>query len=166
MTHYLKHCVMQTHLWIIHDSLHNTFCYADACVIQCRSFAGGSVMVRWGITERDRIPLVVDGNLTGIRYQDEIVQRYVIPFTQAQANNVTFQHDNARSHVARVVWDYLPQQNVHVLPWPVVSPDLSPIEHLGWNGTTVTSSTKSAIDVIGNGSGIDSYLEQNPTRTF
>jgi len=33
----------------------------------------------------------VAGNLTGIRYRDEIVQRYVIPFIQAEANNVTFQ---------------------------------------------------------------------------
>jgi hypothetical protein len=38
--------------------------------------------VAWGgITEHDRTPLVVvTGNLTGIRYRDEIVQRYVIMF--------------------------------------------------------------------------------------
>jgi hypothetical protein len=30
-----------------------------------------------------------------MRYRDEIVQRYVIPFIQAQASNVTFQQDNA-----------------------------------------------------------------------
>jgi hypothetical protein len=56
--------------------------------------------------------VVVAGNLTGMRYRDEIVQPYVIPFIQAQANNVTFQQDNARPHVARVVRDYLTQQNV------------------------------------------------------
>ena len=54
----------------------------------------------------------------------------VIPFIQAQAINVTFQQDNARPHVARVVRDYLTQQNVDLLPWPAVSPDLSPIEHV------------------------------------
>jgi hypothetical protein len=42
--------------------------------------------------------VVVAGNLTGMRYRDEIVQPYVIPFIQAQANNVTFQQDNARPH--------------------------------------------------------------------
>jgi hypothetical protein len=65
----------------------------------------------WGsITAHGRTPLVViAGNLTGIRYRDEIVQPYVIPFIQAQANNVTFQQDNARPHVARVVRDYLTQ---------------------------------------------------------
>jgi hypothetical protein len=61
---------------------------------------------------------------------DEIVQPCVIPFIQAQANNTTFQQDNTRPHVARVVRDYLTQQNVDLLPWPAVSPDLLPIEHV------------------------------------
>jgi hypothetical protein len=87
-------------------------------------------MVWGGITAHGKTPLVVvAGNLTGMRYRDEIVQPYVIPFIQAQAN-VTFQQDNARPHVARVVRDYLTQLNVDVLPWPAVSPDLSPIEHV------------------------------------
>jgi hypothetical protein len=85
-------------------------------------------MVWGGIT----LLVVVAGNLTGMRYRDEIVQPYVIPFIQAQANNVTFQQDNVRPPVARVVRDYLTQQNVDLLPWPAVSPDLSPIEHI-WN---------------------------------
>ena len=87
--------------------------YADTCVIQRQSFGGGSVMVWGGITAHGRTQLVVvAGNLTGMRYRDEIVQPYVIPLIQAQANNVTFQQDNARPHVARVVRDYLTQQNV------------------------------------------------------
>ena len=86
-------------------------------------------MMCGGITKRGRTALVVVAeHLTGIRYRDAIVQSYVIPFIQAQANSVTFQQDNARSHVVRVVRDYLTQQNVDVLPWPAVSP----IEHV-WN---------------------------------
>jgi hypothetical protein len=76
--------------------------------------------------------LLVAGNLIEIRYQGELNQRYVVPFIQAQTNNVTFQQDNARSHVARIVCDYLTQQNVDVLPGQEVSLDLSPIEHV-WN---------------------------------
>ena len=105
--------------------------YADACVIQRQSFGGGSVMVWGGITANGRTPLVVvAGNLTGISYRGEIVQPYVIPFIQPQANNVTFQQDKARPHVPRVVRDYLTQQDVDLLPWPAVSPDRSPIEHV------------------------------------
>ena len=80
-------------------------------------------MVWGGVKERSRTLLVVDaGYLTG--------RRYVIPFIQAQAKNVTFQQDNARPHIVRVVRDYLTQQNVDVLPWPAVSSDLSPIEQV------------------------------------
>ena len=84
-----------------------------------------------GLTERGRTPLVVvAGNLTGKRYRDEIIQRYVIPCIQSQVNNVTFHQDNATPHVVGVVRDYLTQQNVDVLPWPTVLAYLSPIEHV------------------------------------
>jgi hypothetical protein len=59
-------------------------CVKNACGIlfqiriQRRSFGGGSIMVWGGITEHDKTPLVVfAGNLTGMRYRDGIVQRYV-----------------------------------------------------------------------------------------
>ena len=98
------------------------------CVVERRLFGGGSIMVWGGITGNARTPLVViNGNLTGARYRDEILQAHVVPFVRQHA--VTLQHDNARPHVARVVTDFLTQQNVNVLPWPAVSPDLSPIEH-------------------------------------
>jgi hypothetical protein len=73
-------------------------------------------MVWEGKTAHGRTPLVVvAGNLTGMRYRDELVQPYVIPFIQAQAKNVKFQQDNARPHIARVVRDYLTQQNVDLM---------------------------------------------------
>lgn len=105
--------------------------YQDACVVQCRQFGGGSVMVWGGISAHGRTPLqIVNGNLTSVRYRDEIIQRHVIPFIQRHQNHITLQQDNARPHVARVVRDLFVQQNVDVLPWPAVSPDLSPIEHV------------------------------------
>jgi hypothetical protein len=100
-------------------------------------------------------------------YGDEIVQPYVIPFIQAQANNVTFQQDNAQPHAAQVVRDYLTQQHVDLLPWLAVSPDLSPIEHV-WDEMErrLRHLPKSASDVSGNGSGIDLHLQQYPTSIF
>jgi hypothetical protein len=124
-------------------------------------------MVWRSITERGRTPLVVvAGNLTGIRNRDEIVQRYLIPFIQAQANNVTFKQDNARPHITHVVCDYLTHQNVGMLPWPALSPDLSPIEHVWDEMERWLRHLQNQIDVSGNGSGMDSYLEQYPTSIF
>ena len=48
----------------------------------------------------------------------------------AQHDLRLFQQDNARPHVARLSTDFLRQQRVSVLPWPSLSPDLNPIEHL------------------------------------
>ena len=39
-------------------------------------------------------------------------------------------HDNARPHVARICKQFLTRNNVNVLPWPTVSPDMNPIEHI------------------------------------
>ena len=38
--------------------------------------------------------------------------------------------NNARPHVAKVCRHFLNRNNVNVLPWPVVSPGMNPIEHI------------------------------------
>ena len=38
--------------------------------------------------------------------------------------------DNARPHRARIVSDYLRQESIDSIPWPAMSPDMNPIEHL------------------------------------
>ena len=74
-------------------------------------------MVWGGITSHGRTQLViVNGNLTGLRYRDEIIGPHVQAFIQRQGRNITLQQDNARPHVARVVTDFLRQQNIPVLP--------------------------------------------------
>ena len=70
------------------------------------------------------------GNLTGLRYTDEILRPIAIPALRAIGQGSIFQDDNARPHRARVVNDFLEQQEVTRLDWPAVSPDLNPIEHV------------------------------------
>ncbi len=70
------------------------------------------------------------GNLAGIRYRDEILDPVAVPFVRR--HNLVFRQDNARPHTARVATTFLQLHNVHILPWPAFSPDMSPIEHL-WN---------------------------------
>lgn len=105
--------------------------YADCCVIQRDRFGGGSVMVWGGICggRKTRL-LVINGNLNAQRYINEVLVPEVIPFLRQNGPNLNFQQDNARPHVARVVNDFLNQNNVDRLPWPALSPNLSPIEHL------------------------------------
>ena len=113
-----------------------------------------------------RMPLVViNGNLTGAHYRDEILQAHVVPFVRQHA--VTLQHDNARPHVARVVTDFLTQQNVNVLPWPAVSPHLSPIQpRRRWDGRSSTSVAKSASDVGWAFPRVSSHLKRHSSGVF
>jgi len=64
----------------------------------------------------------VPGNLTALRYRDEILQPHLM--------HVIDRQDNARPHTAHVTMDYLEQNNINVLPWSFKSPDFNPIEHL------------------------------------
>jgi len=103
--------------------------FADCCVLERDRFGGGSIMVWGGISHGLKSPLIViAGNLTGVRYRDEILLPVAIPLVQQ--NNLIFQQDNARPHVARVCQGVLATHNIDPLDWPPYSPDLSPIEHL------------------------------------
>ena len=86
-------------------------------------------MVWGGISHGVKSPLiVVPGNLTAVGYRDEIFRPVAVPLVQQ--HQMTFQHDNARTHVARVCQGFLAKNNIVPLGWPPYSPDLSPIEHL------------------------------------
>jgi hypothetical protein len=41
-----------------------------------------------------------------------------------------FMDDNARPHRARIVQHFLQQEAVQTIPWPAMSPDMNPIEHV------------------------------------
>uniref|UniRef100_A0A673ZCS1 Tc1-like transposase DDE domain-containing protein n=1 Tax=Salmo trutta TaxID=8032 RepID=A0A673ZCS1_SALTR len=103
--------------------------YAKACTLE-RDRCGGSIMVWGGVSQHHRTELVViAGNLNAVRYMEDIHLPHVVPFLQAHPD-MTLQHDNATSHTARSVHDFLQDRNVSVLPQPAKGPDLNPIEHV------------------------------------
>ncbi|KAK7110370.1 hypothetical protein V1264_014254 [Littorina saxatilis] len=78
-----------------------------------------------------RTPLFhVQGNLTGLRYRDEILRPLAVPTLQQMGPQAVYQDDNARPHRARVVNDFLQQSGVDRIEWPACSRDLNPIENL------------------------------------
>ena len=85
----------------------------------------------WGaFSFNDRTPLfVIDGNLNGNRYLQEVIQPFAIPALQRIGTAAMCQDDNVQPHRARVVTDFLRQHNVNRMDWPPYSPDLNPIEH-------------------------------------
>ena len=75
--------------------------FADACVVERDRFGGGFVMVWGGIAHGVKSQLIiVAGNMTAVRYRDEILRPVAFPLVQQR--NLILQQDNARPHVARV----------------------------------------------------------------
>ena len=71
----------------------------------------------------------IRGNLNVAKYYGDYLTNHVIPYVNAHPN-VTFQEDNATTHIARQTRLLLQANNVNVLDWPVKPPDLNPIVHL------------------------------------
>ena len=85
-------------------------------------------MVWGGIMGRRKTNLiVVQSNLNAQGYIYQILQPEAVPFLQRHA---ILMHDNARSHLARICRQFLNRNNVNAVPWPAVSPDMNPIEHI------------------------------------
>ena len=105
-------------------------CFADNCLIGRDRFGGGSVMVWGGIMGSRKTKLiVVQGNLNAQGYINQILKPEAVPFLQRHGPAILMD-DNARPHVARICRQFLNRNNVNVLPWPTVSPDTNPIEHI------------------------------------
>ena len=87
-------------------------------------------MVWGGVSQHHRTELVVfAGNLNAVRYREDILLPHVVPFLQAHPEMI-LQHDNATSHTAHSMYDFLQDSNVSVLTWPAKSPYRNPIEHV------------------------------------
>ena len=87
-------------------------------------------MVWGGIIGRRKTNLiVVQGNLNAQGYINLILQPKAVPFLQRHGPAILM-HDNARPHVTRICRQFLNRNNINVLPWPVVPPDMNPIEHI------------------------------------
>ena len=106
--------------------------------VPTRQAGGGSCMV-WGAISKTRtFPLVrISTTLDGAFYAQILkdffkTQGLKLSGSRASRPRVqwTFQHDNASIHRANVVETAMARWKVPVLPWPALSPDLSPIENL------------------------------------
>ena len=96
-------------------------------------YGGGSVMV-WGCISHDsKLDLVtIQGNLTGDQYIRDVLQPVVVPHfdNHPLATRFVYMDDNAKPHRPRAVTTYLQSEAVTSVPWPAMSPDLNPIEHI------------------------------------
>ncbi|GFT51234.1 transposable element Tcb2 transposase [Trichonephila clavipes] len=111
----------------------NRLCWIPSInTVERHSYRGGGILVWAGISLGGHTDLHVfhGGTVTGLRYQDEILDPYVRPYAAAIGNDFILMDDNARPHRARIVEEYLEDHGLERMEWPARSPDLNPIEHL------------------------------------
>ncbi|GFT45994.1 transposable element Tcb2 transposase [Trichonephila clavipes] len=97
-----------------------------------RSFGGGGVLVYGGISIDGSTDLYIirDGPLTARRYRDEILRPIVVPYAAAIGDDFILMENNCRPHRANLVEDFLFEEGIVRIEWPVCSPDMNPIEHV------------------------------------
>ncbi|GFT29738.1 hypothetical protein TNCV_4891441 [Trichonephila clavipes] len=102
----------------------------NSCVMHRHTGLAPGIMVWGDIGYHSRTPLVrISSTLNIQRYISEVLEPVVLPYLQSLAT-VTFQPDNARPHVARIVQRFLFNHQIELLPWQARSLYLSPIENM------------------------------------
>ena len=111
--------------------------YQGQNVLRVDSWGGPSVMIWSGIELNRLLGPIFFQNIGGGRGNgitelcdiDETLRPVIVPyFHQHRNSRLVLQQDNARSHFAAT--STFLQRNIRVLPWPSLSPDINPIEHL------------------------------------
>lgn len=105
--------------------------YTAACIQEVDRFGAGSVMVWGGISIDGRTDLVVvPQRLNAQIYVETILQEHVMPFADNFGHGFILQQDNCRVHTANLTTNFLREQEIQVMGWPAMSPDLNAIEHV------------------------------------
>ena len=112
--------------------------FNDDCVKERDRWGGASTMVWAGFKFGHRTPLVfldrapgrnAPRGINAQRYINDVLQPVVVPYVRYHPRT-QLMHDNARPHTARLTTNYLQANNVQVIPWPAMTPDMNPIEHV------------------------------------
>ena len=93
--------------------------FQDNHILGTTAFGCGGVTV-WGCVSFDcKLDLyVLDGNLTGQKYRDNVLAPRVVPHfdNHALVDRPMFMNGNARPHRARIVLHFLQQEAVQTIP--------------------------------------------------
>nr|CAH7748805.1 unnamed protein product [Callosobruchus chinensis] len=64
---------------------------------------------------RTELYIIPRGSLTAVRYINEILQNFVVPYVDFIGINFILMHDNVRTHTTRITQQYLNDVDIDVL---------------------------------------------------
>ncbi|ENN79396.1 hypothetical protein YQE_04156, partial [Dendroctonus ponderosae] len=68
--------------------------------------------------------------MSGERYRDLCVRDIVVFYAENVRGDFILIDDNTRPHRPRIVAEFLGDHNIERMYWPLLSPDMNPIEHV------------------------------------
>ncbi|GFY24112.1 transposable element Tcb2 transposase [Trichonephila clavipes] len=101
-----------------------------AFVLESVRFGSGEVVYSGiSIDGRTDLYIIRDGPLTARRYRDEILRPILVPYAAGIRDDFILMDDNCRPHRANLVEDFLFEEGIVRMEWPVCSLNMNPIEH-------------------------------------
>ena len=96
-----------------------------------RKFGGVSVMV-WGMISLVGVGPIVcfHGNINASVYKELLHQHALSHLHKGTVETPIFMQDNAPCHKAKTVLNFLEEEGIAVMKWPLQNPDLNPVENV------------------------------------
>lgn len=74
--------------------------------------------------------VILDGKVNSLVYLKLLQEIIITEGKRLIGENFVLQQDNAPIHTAKIVKEFFKRENINILEWPPLSPDLSPIENV------------------------------------